>query len=359
MTAFASDSDSDDDTASKKKVSIVASSSQKRRAKIIQEDALKEDPTIFQYDEVYDEMAASREEAKKAKSNEVKEAKYINRLMVAAEKRKLENESRMERKVQKERDAEGDKYIDKEVFVTSAYRAKLEALKKAEEESQREEYLEQIGDVKKQGDLSGFYRHFYEQKLGKDKQNADEQSPKMSNEKTIEKVANKGRRYRRHSEHDSSDDNDDSAQRNKADAETSDRKTHIQSNIDADSDFSIDSSDSEETDEKIGGTAQAVPEENEANTSKKSDVQANKIPEKGEDNADDSSGGAKSEQSKATEVKTEAPVTNSAADDIEKMPAPPAPKKPKIDIWKKRTVGEVYLVAVQRYYERKQQIAVA
>lgn len=32
---------------------------------------------------------------------------------------------------------------------------------------------------------------------------------------------------------------------------------------------------------------------------------------------------------------------------------PAAPAKPKIDIWKKRTVGEVFEQAVRRYYERK------
>ena len=29
------------------------------------------------------------------------------------------------------------------------------------------------------------------------------------------------------------------------------------------------------------------------------------------------------------------------------------PKKPKIDIWAKRTVGDLFLEAVKRYYERK------
>lgn len=350
--AFASDSDSDSDAQSKKKVSIVASSSQKRRAKIIQDDALKEDPTIFQYDEVYDEMAANREEAKKAKTTEVKEAKYINRLMVAAEKRKLENESRMERKVQKERDAEGDKYSDKEVFVTSAYRAKLEALKKAEEESRREEYLEQIGDVTKQKDLGGFYRHFYEQKLG-----ADEKPPNADEEKTVEKTVTKSRKYRRHSEHDSSDENieDESIQRSKADVETSERKKHIQSNIDADSDFSIDSSDSEDSEEKSGEAVKASLEVNATNTSK----QAGR--DKEENNLEESSKSMEPESPKETETKDKTLASSSEADDKEKMPAPPPPppKKPKIDIWKKRTVDDVYLAAVQRYYERKQQMTVA
>lgn len=59
----------------------------------------------------------------------------------------------------------GDMYKDKESFVTSAYKKKLEELKKLEEEEKREEYLESIGDVRKQGNLDGFYRHLYDQKI--------------------------------------------------------------------------------------------------------------------------------------------------------------------------------------------------
>lgn len=315
----------------------------------MQEDALKEDPTIFQYDEVYDEMAASREEEKKAKTTEVKEAKYINRLMIVAEKRKLENESRLERKIQKERDAEGDKYKDKEVFVTSAYRAKLEALKKADEEARREEYLEDIGDVRKQKDLGGFYRHFYEMKLGKDKQSTDKSEPKADSEgaeKIVEKVVNKNRRYRRHSEHDNSDDNEDeSPQQKEADTKaTNDRKAHIQSNIDADSDFSIDSSDSEDSADEANKKAKD-----------KTQVESKPIPDKPDENKIEKADNG------ATEIGCEKEQSglrtkDDEAADTEKMPAPPAPepKKPKIDIWKKRTVDDVYLAAVQRYFERKQ-----
>lgn len=38
-------------------------------------------------------------------------------------------------------------------------------MKALEELEKREEYLETIGDVKKQGNLDGFYRHLYDQKV--------------------------------------------------------------------------------------------------------------------------------------------------------------------------------------------------
>lgn len=58
--------------------------------------------------------------------------------------------------IQKEREKEGDEFADKEIFVTSAYKKKLEELRKEEEREKYEEYLESIGDVTRQKDLGIF-----------------------------------------------------------------------------------------------------------------------------------------------------------------------------------------------------------
>lgn len=351
--AFASDSESDDEPA-KKRVSTEASISQKRQARVIQEDALKEDPTIFQYDEVYDDINATREEAKKAKTTQVRESKYISRLLVTAEKRKLEHESRLERKIQKEREAEGDMYKDKEVFVTSSYRAKLEAMKKAEEEAKREEYLEGIGDVRKQNDLSGFYRHMYEQKMGGPEKPNEEEKEKLNKEPANEPVkidikpsaTSKRRAYRKHDENESEEEEDPSPNENKKQNNeklTVNKKVHLQSNLDADSDFSIDSDDSESDEEK--SKSDKKPKSS-ASENKTTDGKPNidDVPEKlNEEN------GTKAEPSEKNGKDDDGGGSKS---DGEKMP-PPAPK-PKIDVWKKRTVGDVYLAAVRKYFERKQ-----
>jgi len=77
--------------------------------------------------------------------------KYIENLLRTAELRKVELERRTERKVQKERETEGDQFNDKESFVTPAYRAKLAELKKLEEE----ERIRELREGKQQ--LSIFY----------------------------------------------------------------------------------------------------------------------------------------------------------------------------------------------------------
>lgn len=68
--------------------------------------------------------------------------KYIGNLLRTAEARKAEQERRTERKVQKEREAEGDEFGDKEAYVTPAYRAKLAELKRLEEEERLRELTE-------------------------------------------------------------------------------------------------------------------------------------------------------------------------------------------------------------------------
>ena len=86
---------------------------------------------------------------------------YISNMLKTAEKRNKEKELVSERKIQREREREEDLFKDKDTFVTSAYRGKLEEIKKAQAESDRQERIESMMDVRKQADLSGCYRNLY------------------------------------------------------------------------------------------------------------------------------------------------------------------------------------------------------
>lgn len=48
----------------------------------MQEKAVEEDPTVYQYDEVYDEMDQRRKESKLSRKDLDKKPKYIGRLIV-------------------------------------------------------------------------------------------------------------------------------------------------------------------------------------------------------------------------------------------------------------------------------------
>ncbi|RZC41707.1 nuclear speckle splicing regulatory protein 1, partial [Asbolus verrucosus] len=286
----------------------------KKQDKIVQHRAIEEDPTVYQYDEIYDEMDKKRKESKLSRKDLDRKPKYINRLLAAADRRKKENERRIERQVQRERETEGDEFRDKEAFVTSSYKKKLEEMKEMDELEKREDYLESIGDVKKQGNLDGFYRHLYDQKVNCE--NTDEEnessSEKINTSTKSENLEDKNkinmRKYRKRNGSDDSEHEDN-------DVEV--KREHLPSNLDADSDFSIDSSDSADENEKADEDSTTKIEKNEENE--------------------------KPEEQAVSEIK------DSSAGAPEEIPH----KKPKIDIWKKRTVGEVFDLALQRYFERK------
>ncbi|KAK9703563.1 Nuclear speckle splicing regulatory protein 1, N-terminal [Popillia japonica] len=310
----------------------------KRQDRVLQEKAVEEDPTVYQYDEIYDKMEKEKLDSKLSRKELDKKPKYIGKLLAAADKRKRENERRIERQVQKEREAEGDEFKDKEAFVTTAYRKKLEELKKLEEEEKREEYLESIGDVAKQGNLDGFYRHLYDQKVNyADKLKEEDTKIKSEtadndiivddtkNEATESKIPSKKptaqKRVYRKRESSESDEN-----KEKDDEK---RLEHLPSNIDADSDFSIDS-DSEESEDESKSKKIKVEEDSkdEAKVVEEKDAVVDKKEVKTEENGKNIEEKVKEKE----EIK---------------------PKKPKIDIWKKRTVGAVFDEALQRYFERK------
>ncbi|KAM6911489.1 nuclear speckle splicing regulatory protein 1 [Lycodopsis pacificus] len=131
--------------------------------------ALEQDSTVYDYDGVYDDIQKQRLEAnKKMLGGADKKPKYIHQLMRAVEDRKKEQERRDERKIQKEREAEGEQFADKDAYVTSAYKLKLQEQKEELEREKRVEAMEAALDVKKQKDLSGFYRHLLNQTVGEE-----------------------------------------------------------------------------------------------------------------------------------------------------------------------------------------------
>lgn len=128
--------------------------------------ALEEDPNIFEYDDVYDDMKKTSETPGSSSGSKNQAPKYMPNLLKSAELRKREHERREEKKIQKEREEEGDEFQDKDSFITPAYKEKLKELRETEEREKREAACESVLDVKRQQDLSGFYRHFLNQAVG-------------------------------------------------------------------------------------------------------------------------------------------------------------------------------------------------
>ncbi|XP_071859833.1 uncharacterized protein [Bombus fervidus] len=318
----------------------------KRQVRLNMQKALKEDPTIFQYDEVYDDMERTKDLSKTAK-DEKKKPRYIQNLLKAAERRKKEQEYRIERMVQKEREAEGEMYADKESFVTSAYRAKLEEFKKMEEEENKMDKLEAIADVKKQHDISGFYRHLYEQTVVQSSEESGVKNDTNDNKTNLDnnlKDINK--------EINVSVTNKDQV-KNK---EIKKNRQYRQRKIEEDSDTDT------EIQQKMENKVETPVPEKRKNVERESE----RIEEPDVKKQKQQTENAKFEKS-CNETKIENPINskdvekileNSKNDETEKISISAkekieAEKRERSKIWEKRTVGPVFEAALQRYYARK------
>lgn len=249
--------------------------------------------------------------------------RYIQHLLVHAEKRKIEYERRNERLIQKEREAEGDEFHDKEAFVTSSYKKKLEELKKLDEEDLKLSLIEDINDVTKQRDMGSFYRHLYKKELCKEENDENTDNDKIDEVKNSIKKSEANRQYRKRASSNSSDDNDNA-----------DKDTDI-----SDSDSSVDSSKRRKVE------SHSETESKEEEIIKKSDIKIEEktsaIIEKSKVDIEDKSTNDEPKLKEVTQQKDK--KKDSKTKEI----------LPKKNIWEKRTVGDIYEAARQRYFERK------
>ncbi|KAI8143232.1 coiled-coil domain-containing protein 55-domain containing protein [Fennellomyces sp. T-0311] len=122
--------------------------------------ALEEDANIFDYDSVYDDLKEAERLKKEAmKGPETKKPKYIEGLLEMAEIRKKDRLLAEEKKVAREREAEGEEFADKEVFQTEAFKKQKEELERIEaEEKKREE------EQQKNQKMASFFKQVLDKK---------------------------------------------------------------------------------------------------------------------------------------------------------------------------------------------------
>ncbi|CAL3970738.1 hypothetical protein PZA11_007176 [Diplocarpon coronariae] len=115
------------------------------------------DANIYDYDAVYDSLKPQK---KVTEEDIERRPKYMTNLMAAAEIRQRDARIAEEKKLAREREAEGDEFADKEKFVTSAY-------KKQQEENRRLEAEEKIREEReakknKGTGMTTFYKNMLE-----------------------------------------------------------------------------------------------------------------------------------------------------------------------------------------------------
>jgi coiled-coil domain-containing protein 55 len=128
------------------------------------EAAANLDPTIYSYDEVYDSLKAAtqkKKEAAKAKEEEDKNRpRYMSSVLSAAAVRERDRLVAEEKRLAREREAEGEEFKDKEKFVTEAYRKQQEEMRRLEEEEKVREEEERRKNKGK--GMTGWYKDMLE-----------------------------------------------------------------------------------------------------------------------------------------------------------------------------------------------------
>ena len=115
------------------------------------------DPSVYNYDEVYDSLHAKPSKAKGPTGS-----RYMANLLAAAEVRKRDQLRAKEKMLAKEREAEGDEFAEKEKFVTGAYKAQQEENRRLEEEEREKEKKEAERKRRMGGGMSGLYKGLLE-----------------------------------------------------------------------------------------------------------------------------------------------------------------------------------------------------
>uniref|UniRef100_A0A8L8KR42 RING-type domain-containing protein n=1 Tax=Heligmosomoides polygyrus TaxID=6339 RepID=A0A8L8KR42_HELPZ len=149
---FADDDDDSEKVDVSNKIQSASTLRVQKHAERLQEMALAEDPTVFDYDASYEQIQAARDEkvAEQKKADKERKSKYAMDIIKAHKRRELEQQSREERQQQKERVVEGDEFADKEVFVTGAYRKQMEEVQKFREEEAYEKRFNDMTSVEHQ-----------------------------------------------------------------------------------------------------------------------------------------------------------------------------------------------------------------
>ncbi|ORY60411.1 coiled-coil domain-containing protein 55-domain containing protein [Leucosporidium creatinivorum] len=145
-------------TSSKSSQPRVSTATLSKAQKAKQAEELLLDSTVYEYDEVYDNMKEGSRQAELEKKKDAgdRKPKYISRLMETAEVRKRDRLRAEDKMVQRERQMEGEEFADKDAFVTPAYLAQQEELRRIEEEEKKKEEA-QAG---KAGGMTAFYKSY-------------------------------------------------------------------------------------------------------------------------------------------------------------------------------------------------------
>lgn len=227
-----------------------------------------------------------------------------------------------------------------------------------EEEEKRMDRLESIADVTKQPDISGFYRHLYEQTIDKPENFRDGQEETKTTEPEKSGSIDRDDPISSGASEDENEGKEpkigDSSRQN---AKKSRQRQYRQRAVkESESEDEQVESKEEQTSKSEGDIEREQEGSSKDNKEqKKLDTQKSEEPEKKRQKLESTKTDKNRDGSpKKDEISTKEPEKKEDKENI-KEPEPPKKKEPvkKVSIWEKRTIGAVFDAALERYYARK------
>ncbi|KKF95581.1 Pre-mRNA-splicing factor rse-1 [Ceratocystis platani] len=151
-----------------------------------QEAAEKLDRNIYDYDAVYDSLKPPPKTKSAQDEEEDARPRYMTGIVAAAAVRKRDAMAAEQVKVDRDREAEGDEFADKDVFVTAAYKKQQEEKKKMDAELAKIEAAE-AEKRKGGGGMTDFYKKVLKDK--EDEHNAIMRAAELRSKMTPEERA--------------------------------------------------------------------------------------------------------------------------------------------------------------------------
>lgn len=132
---------------------------------------LEQDPTVFDFDEYYEEevVKADLETQEKEDEVEFKKPKYIQSLLQKAKERKDLIDLAKEKSLQKALEKEESEGLEVEQFITPSYKKKLEEKKALEEAERQKEIEERKNSAEGRGNMMSFYQNILDTSQGPSK----------------------------------------------------------------------------------------------------------------------------------------------------------------------------------------------
>lgn len=141
----------------KKPINDFADLSETFTSKKHAKDAEEVDASIYEFDTVYDSFKPQKKVTQEDKD---RKPKYMKNLLDAAAVRKRDATIAEEKKLARDREAEGDEFADKEKFVTSAYKKQQEENRRIEAEEKLRE--EEEARKNKGAGMTSFFKNMLE-----------------------------------------------------------------------------------------------------------------------------------------------------------------------------------------------------